>query len=328
VLVLDEVYDKQFAVVFARDPLNKTTLGYLLTEGSVDQDKLRPFLEQLKREGIVPDVTITDQSNLYPSLLRELWTECRHQLCLFHFTKDVVEKVLKAARSIEAALPKPKKRPRGRPKKHGRKRLDQQKRDLKTRARKARRLLVRNFEKTRRRIQALEAKATDRAKAAALRAKQHLEEELQTLQEITLKVEGFAVLRRFMDDYYLLFSPIDNTPDTARAKRDQMVNNPDYQGVTALNALLLKLKDDSLFNKLTVFLDFENPQRTSNDAERTNRDTKRRQQQQHYRYRSEPSNARAIENATILRGISKTRRLLKRLPTTSAPIGLPFGAAQ
>ncbi len=115
-----------------------------------------------------------------------------------------------------------------------------------------------------------------------------------------------------MDDYYQLFSLTDNTPTSARAKRDQMVNNSDEQDEPALNTLLEKLKNDALFSKLTVFLDFENSERTSNDAERTNRDTRRRQQQQHYRYRKESSNARAIENATVLRGISKSRRLLKR----------------
>lgn len=320
VLVLDEVYDNQFAVVFARDPLNNTTLGYLLTEGSVDQDKLRLFLEQLKQQGIIPEVTITDQSNLYPALLRELWSECRHQLCLFHFTKDVVDKVLDAARTIENALPKPPKRHRGRPKKRGRPRQDKHKRELKKKARKARRLLVRNFEKTRRRIQALEAKQTPRATAAAARAQSRLDDEQQALQELTQELPAFAVLRQFMNDYYQLFDPTGNSLDIAHARRAQLVNRSEYQAVPALKAILDKLADDDIFHKLTVFLEYHNLDRTTNDAERTNRDTKRRQQQQHYRLRSESSNARAIENATVLRGISATRRLLRRLPPNTEPL--------
>ncbi len=290
VLVLDEVYDKQFAVVFARDPLNKTTLGYLLTNGSVDQDKLRPFLLQLKKEGIIPDATITDQSNLYPSLLPEIWDECRHQLCLFHFTANVVGEVLDAARTIETALPKPKKRPRGRPKKSALSPQGQKKRELKKKARKARRLLVRNFEKTRGRIKALEAKNTPRAQAAADRTRQRLEEEQQSLQEIIQEIPKFRDLRQFMDDYYQLFNPTDNSPEAARTNREKMINNPRYQEIPALKALLDKLADEALFTKLTVFLDYENLDRTTNDAERTNRDTKRRQQRQHYRLRSEASN--------------------------------------
>lgn len=328
ILVLDEVYDKQFAVVFARDPINKTTLGYLLTSKGVTQDKLRPFLDSLKKEGIIPEVVVTDDSALYPSLLKELWSECRHQLCLFHFTQDVVKHVAEAARAIENSLPKPEKRKRGRPRKDdATAQQDRQRRKLKSKARKRRRLLLRNFERTRHYIALLEAKKKKRATRAAEKAKENLEKEEKALAELIVAVPGFAVLRDFMTDYYHLFRPMDNSKEQAISARDRMSQTQRYQEVPQLKLLLDKLNDAETFDKLTVFLEYENAERTSNDAERTNRNRKRRQEHQHYRYRSEAANRRSIEYATVLQSLPKARKVLKQRKMAAEPkTDLPVAA--
>ena len=51
---------------------------------SNDQDHMRRFLKNLKTWGLVPEVVVTDGSNLYPAILAELWPDARHQLCVFH----------------------------------------------------------------------------------------------------------------------------------------------------------------------------------------------------------------------------------------------------
>lgn len=317
VLVLDECYDKQFCVVFARDPINGTTLGYLVSDAGMDRDKLQPFLKQLKAEGVIPEVVITDASVLYPSLLKELWSSCRHQLCLFHFTRGVVEDVLQGVAEVERALPKPPKRKPGRPKKRGRPRQDKAKHERKKRLRAGRFLVVRNFQRTLQKIQRLQAKGTPRALSAAARALQKLEQEQASLARLLEENPSLKVLRAFMDDYYRLFERHQSIEE-AYHKRNALLVNPDYLACPTLAKTCTKLADDALFEQLTVFLRYENADRTSNDAERTNRDHKRRQEGQHYRYRTEQSLTRSIENATVLRRLNTTPWTLQEKAATQS----------
>ena len=83
-----------------------------------DQDHMRRFLDNLKNWGFVPQVVITDGSNLYPSVLAELWPAARHQLCVFHVLKDINECVFDALRRLRRGLAQQsKRRRRGRPSK-------------------------------------------------------------------------------------------------------------------------------------------------------------------------------------------------------------------
>ena len=50
---------------------------------------MRRFLKNLKTWGLLPEVVVTDGSNLYPAVLAELWPQARHQLCVFHVLKDI-----------------------------------------------------------------------------------------------------------------------------------------------------------------------------------------------------------------------------------------------
>ena len=47
---------------------------------------------------------MTDGSNLYPTILAELWPDARHQLCVFHVLKDLHEQVLDAVRRQRQAM--------------------------------------------------------------------------------------------------------------------------------------------------------------------------------------------------------------------------------
>jgi hypothetical protein len=82
---------------------------------------MRRFLAKLKRWGLLPRVVVTDGSNLYPTILAQLWPQARHQLCVFHVLKDINELVLKAVRRLAGALARRgkagRKRKRGRPSK-------------------------------------------------------------------------------------------------------------------------------------------------------------------------------------------------------------------
>lgn len=86
VLAVDEVYDGEYAVLVACDPLTKRTVAYELCEG-VNQAKVIAFFEKLAAIGIAPEVVTTDASPLYPKAIKAVWASCRHQLCRFHWTK-------------------------------------------------------------------------------------------------------------------------------------------------------------------------------------------------------------------------------------------------
>jgi hypothetical protein len=84
-----------------------------------DQDHMRRFLRNLKNWGPVPKVVVTDGSNLYPSVLGELWPDADHQLGVFHVIKDINKLVLDAVRRLRLAMSRRGKA--GRKKKRGRK---------------------------------------------------------------------------------------------------------------------------------------------------------------------------------------------------------------
>jgi transposase-like protein len=65
---------------------------------------MRGFLKNLKTWGLRPEVVVTDGSNLYPTILAELWPGARHQLCVFHILKDLHKLVLDAVRRLRRGL--------------------------------------------------------------------------------------------------------------------------------------------------------------------------------------------------------------------------------
>ncbi len=90
--------------------------------------------------------------------------------------------------------------------------------------------------------------------------------DLALLFQIAPELELF---RRFNQQFYHLFEK-GITPQQARYRRTRMVNNPDYQANKFLARALKKLAKDK-FQKMIVYLEWENVDATNNHVERNNR---------------------------------------------------------
>jgi hypothetical protein len=89
ILCVDEVYQDKLALLLAVDPAasdGDRLVGYQLVTGSIIADDVEAFLNRLKAAGIDPAEMITDGSSLYPAVSSKVWSNARHQLCLFHET--------------------------------------------------------------------------------------------------------------------------------------------------------------------------------------------------------------------------------------------------
>lgn len=120
-LCIDEIHLGRCTLLLATDPLNDLPVAFAVVSSN-DQDHMRRFLKNLKTWGLMPEVVVTDGSDLYPKVLAELWSEARHQLCVFHVLKDVHQQVLDALRRMRRELARRgnrgRKRKRGRPRRH------------------------------------------------------------------------------------------------------------------------------------------------------------------------------------------------------------------
>ena len=117
-LCVDELHLGRFTLLLATDPLSNLPVAFALVAAN-DQDHMLRFLKNLKNWGLMPRVVITDDSNLYPAVLAELWPEADHQLCVFHIIKNINKLILDAVRRLRTAMSRRGKR--GRKKKRGRK---------------------------------------------------------------------------------------------------------------------------------------------------------------------------------------------------------------
>src|SRR5204862_2276220 len=101
-LCVDELHLGAYTLLLATDPLADLPVGFALV-ASNDQEHMDRFLRNLARWGLRPQVVVSDGSNLYPALLAEIWPEAKHQLCVFHLLRDVLDKVLDAVRRLRQA---------------------------------------------------------------------------------------------------------------------------------------------------------------------------------------------------------------------------------
>jgi len=85
---------------------------------------------------------------------------------------------------------------------------------------------------------------------------------------ITIAPE-LALFRRFNQQFYRLFEP-GITKQCARYRRTRMVHHAEYQANAFLAKALKKVRKD-VFEKMIVFLGWENVDRTNNHVERNNR---------------------------------------------------------
>src|SRR5438270_836328 len=118
ILCVDELHLGRYTLLLATDPVADLPVGFALV-GANDQEHMGRFLRNLARGGLRPEVVVSDGSSLYPELLAEIWPEARHQLCVFHLLRDVLDKVLAGVRRLRRAQARRgragRKRRRGRP---------------------------------------------------------------------------------------------------------------------------------------------------------------------------------------------------------------------
>jgi hypothetical protein len=117
-LCIDELHLGRTTLLLATDPLQDLPVAFALVAKN-DRDHMWRFLKNLKTWAPVPEVVVTDGSNLYPEVLAELWPDARHQLCVFHVLKELHKHVLDAVRRLRRGLSRRgdrgRKRKRGRP---------------------------------------------------------------------------------------------------------------------------------------------------------------------------------------------------------------------
>jgi hypothetical protein len=250
-LCVDELHLGQFTLLLATDPIRDLPVAFALV-GANDQDHMRRFLQNLKNWGLMPQVVITDGSNLYPAVLGELWSEADHQLCVFHIIKEINKLILDALRRLRMAMSR---RGRaGRKKKRGRKGAK-------------RRAVARRG-------------VTVKEKAAFVFQHRHLivkrrekltEAEGEDLLRMLSYLPELATLRQFADRIYWLF----DTPKDyhqASCRRSAIVRDVAFQAVPELVKAMEQLSAEK-FSKIMAYLNNPVSQRirTNNHVERTNR---------------------------------------------------------
>ena len=249
-LCIDELHLGHRTLLLATDPLGDFPVAFALVRAN-DQDHMRRFLNNLKSHGFLPQVVVTDGSNLYPTVLAELWPNARHQLCVFHVIKDINTHVFDALRRLrrQRAQRRGRKRRRGRPSKAQQRTRARQGKTKKEQAHfvwKHRHLLV--------------------TRPEHLDGRQRLR-----LSQMFRYLPASRMLRNFVLAIYRLFDP-DQSPHQARCRRAALVKDTCYRADLDL-AKALGMLGVEKFEKMMTFLD--NPVakrvRTNNHVERTNR---------------------------------------------------------
>jgi hypothetical protein len=251
-LCVDELHLGVYTLLLATDPLADLPVGFALV-GANDQDHMRRFLHNLARWGLRPEVVVSDGSSLYPELLAEIWPEARHQLCVFHLLRDMLNKVLDAVRRLRRTQARRgragRKRPRGRPSKR---------------------------QQARRRQRGLTAKE----KAAFVwkhrflvvkRAAKLTQAEKGDLKQLLAYLPALRTLWSFSQDLYRL---LDDSPTlrVARWRWTWLRYDPEYQQVRELVEALELLAEPKLTKAMAfVHQPRRKRVRTNNHVERLNR---------------------------------------------------------
>jgi len=251
VLCIDEVHDSGRTILFATDPLNDFTVSFQLVEVN-EQVHMDAFLQQLKDRGLQVLVAISDGSPLYKDSLQSHWADIEHQLCVFHVIKEVNKLILDGVRAIKNGLRrqgnKGRKRRAGRPSRRARQ--QRQRRQGMSKHEQATFLWEHQYLIVRK-----EDELTD--------------EDRDDLAVMFALAPEVALFRRFNQQFYRLFEK-GISPQQARYRRTRLINNPDYQANAFLARAMKKLAKDK-FEKMIVFLSWENVDRTNNHVERNNR---------------------------------------------------------
>ncbi len=296
-MALDEVYDDEWYMLKATDPLNGIELASHLEKGSPSEDDIRQFLMKLKEAGFEPKLVSTDGSKLYPEVIPKVWPKAKHQRCVFHFIKQINDDLRSAFWDAYETMPKAPKRKRGRPKKRGRPRKDAQKRENRRKVRAARFVLMKR-----------EGQDGEKDRFSA--------EERATLDEAIALCSALGVLRRFVVAVHVLFGPTTNSHELAEQRRQEILSDAEFNATPGLAKSMERLRDDDLFERLTRYLDYENADKTSNHVERENREFRKRQKG-HYRMRSQRSLCALLNLLTVRRPVpGQPVRLIPKVCST------------
>jgi hypothetical protein len=249
-LCIDELHLGHRTLLLATDPLGDFPVAFALVSAN-DQEHMRRFLNNLRSHGFWPPVVVTDGSNLYPTVLTELWPNARHQLCAFHVLKDINTHVFDALRRLRRTLAQKRgrKRRRGRPSKAQTRARTRQGKTKKEQAHfvwKHRHLIVTRPE--------------------------HLDgRQRHRLSRMFGYLPAARMLRDFVLRVYRLFDP-EQSPHRARCRRAAVVKDAPYRDDPDSSQALERLSAEK-FEKVMAFLHRPGAQRvrTNNHVERTNR---------------------------------------------------------
>jgi hypothetical protein len=268
-LCIDELHLGEHTLLLATDPIADRVIGYRLVKIN-DQEHMRCFVRTLQYWGFEPKVVVTDGSNLYPAVLKEVWPQAKHQLCVFHVLQDVNAKILDAVRRLRRGQARRgkcgRKRPRGRPSKEQQRRRQRRGPTAKEKAAfvyKHRYLIVK-------------------------RPQNMDEHDRKQLIRVFEYLPELRVLRQFCLEVYQLFNS-EQVARLARRRRTLLLKKAEYKQIPELEKAMGLLNKDK-FDKMIAFL--ERPLgpavRTNNHVERTNRKL-RFDEKVRYKFRSQRS---------------------------------------
>ena len=251
ILCIDELHLGKYTLLLATDPIGDRIIGYSLVRVN-DQPHMRCFLRKLQYWGFNPKVVVTDGSNLYPAVLKDVWPTARHQRCVFHVLQDVNKLVLAAVRRL---------------------RKQKAERDKSERKRKQGRGAQGSAPKRPRKPK-VEDPAAFVFKHRFLivkRSKNMKDQDWQNLRQMYQYLPELGLLRSFCDDVYELFST-EQVIRLARRRRTLLLKDPSYKEVPEL-AKAMGLLEGKKFDKMVTFLESSEglQVRTNNHVERANR---------------------------------------------------------
>jgi transposase-like protein len=233
---------------------------------------MRRFLGNLKNWGLVPEVVVTDGSNLYPTILGELWPSARHQLCVFHVLKDLHKDVLDAVRRLRRGLSR--RGNRGRKRKRGRRPKGYAKRRSLTNKEKSAFIFKHRWLIVRRRDKLSDQERADLATM------------LSYLPEL-------KTLRDFVDRHLVLFEE-GQSEVSAWSRHTSLITNRSFLAVPELASAIGALAAEK-FAKMIAFL--KTPAcrrvRTNNHVERVNRKL-RYEEKARYKWRKRRTTVRFL----------------------------------
>jgi len=248
-LCIDELHLGKKTLLLATDPLHDFAVAFALV-GANDQDHMRRFLSNLKRWGFLPQVVITDGSNLYPTLLAEVWPQARHQLCVFHVLQDLNGLVLDAVKRLRRHMARRgnggRKRKRGRPRQGATPRRGLTLKDKAHFVFKKRYLIVR-------------------------RRQDLTRQERNDLSRVLQYLPALAVLRQFVDRTHRLFAA-EQSQHQAWCRRAALLRGASFAAVPELAEAMALLSAEK-FAKMIAFVHSPAHRRvrTNNHVERMNR---------------------------------------------------------